>query len=282
MNCAWDMVLNLVPISMRKTVDKFSADLVQELRLRSGQKAELIVKNKSIWLEHTVLKEDVQFCVNIASRYSPGSSATSSYGYITSAGGHRLGLCGQAVINNGKMTGFRSITSICIRVARDIREIAQDAAAFDGSYLILGRPGSGKTTLLRDLIRYLSQDNNVAVVDEREELFPILNGSHCFSTGRKMDIIYGCSKTSGIEMMLRTMNPDYIAIDEVTAEEDCNGLLHAGWCGVKLIATAHADSKYDLFKRPIYRPLVESGLFNNLLILQPDKSWRWERMSQCC
>ena len=74
------------------------------------------------------------------------------------------------------------------------------------------------------------------------------------------------------------MSPDTIAMDEITAKEECDALLHAGWCGVHLLATAHAGSKIDLFSRPVYRPIIESKLFETLIILQPDKSWHIERM----
>ena len=70
-----------------------------------------------------------------------------------------------------------------------------------------------------------------------------------------------------------------LPVDEITAQEDCNALIHAGWCGVKLLATAHAGSKMDLYSRPVYKPIIKSRLFETLLILQPDKSWRMERIA---
>ena len=87
-----------------------------------------------------------------------------------------------------------------------------------------------------------------------------------------------CSKAEGIEMAIRNMNPQVIAVDEITAAEDCNAMLQAGWCGVKLIATAHAGTREDLYKRPLYRPIIQSDLFNLLVIMQPDRSWTAERM----
>ena len=81
-------------------------------------------------------------------------------------------------------------------------------------------------------------------------------------------------------MVLRTMNPAIIAVDEITAAEDCDALIHAGWCGVQFLATVHAGNRKDLYSRPVYKPLIKSGLFENLIILQPDQSWRIERMEQ--
>jgi stage III sporulation protein AA len=174
------------------------------------------------------------------------------------------------------MTGFRQISSLCIRVARDFPGLAQSIAFTAGSVLIIGAPGSGKSTLLRDLIRQRSDTGrgSVAVVDERGELFP--SG---FAAGFRTDILTGCTKVQGIEALLRTMGPDTIAVDEITSEVDCEALMKAGWCGVRLIATAHAASKEDLLSRPVYQPIVRSKLFQTLVILQQDKSFRTERMA---
>lgn len=281
MNCAWDMYMNILPVRLRKGIDKYQLS-VQETRLRLGQRVEVRTQNGSVWLDANVTADDLSFVVNAASRYSPWATETIASGFITAPGGHRVGICGQAVVANGCMHGIRSISSVCIRVARDFYGIANGALQFNGSILILGRPGSGKTTLLRDLIRGLSDRYTVSVVDEREELFPRRDNGFCFSVGKRVDIMCGCCKADGIQTVLRTMNPDYIAVDEITASEDCEALLHAGWCGVKLLASAHAENQRDLHQRPVYRPLVESHIFQNLLILRPDKTWRAERMASCC
>ena len=280
MRCAWDAFINLLPQWMRGQVDRLGRDALQELRLRLGQTPELVLGVTSHHLERVTGREDLAFCVNAASRYSPWSAATASLGYITAPGGHRVGLCGEAVMQNGVMTGIRSPTSLCLRVARDFPGIAARVPKTNASMLILGRPGAGKTTLLRDLIRQRSETlpGSVTVVDERGELFPKGEDGFYFPPGKRTDILTGCAKRDGIETALRTMGPSCIAVDEITAQADCDALLRAGWCGVTLLATAHASGRNDLFTRPVYRPLVESGLFNTLLILQQDKSWQLERM----
>lgn len=282
MKCAWQAFINLLPVWMRESVDKHGKSTLQELRLRLNSPPELVTRNGSIWLERCISAEDLQFCVNIASRYSPWASATTQHGFITAPGGHRIGLCGNAVSNNGIMTGVHPLTSLCLRVARDFIGIADDASEHSGSVLIIGKPGSGKTTLLRDLIRLKSNQiiGSIAVVDEREEIFPHLQNQFCFPIGRHTDVLSGCSKVQGIETVLRNMGPEIIAVDEITAQEDCSALLHAGWCGVKLLATAHAGNRNDLINRPVYRPIIESGIFDTLLIMKPDKTWRAERMVQ--
>ena len=280
MRCAWQAYKSLLPVWMRDDVDKHGRDTLQELRLRIGAPPELILKSSSFWLDRPVREEDLKFCVNVASRYSPWASTTAAKCYITAHGGHRIGLCGEAVIADGRMTGLRTLTSLNIRVARDFPGIAKDTTRHIGSVLIIGKPGSGKTTLLRDIIRQRSDaySGSVAVVDEREEIFPKADNAICFPIGKHTDVLSGCSKPEGIDALLRCMGPDTIAVDEITEEADCQALIHAGWCGVKLIATAHAGSRQDLFNRPVYRPIIESGLFNSLIVLHEDKSWHYERM----
>jgi stage III sporulation protein AA len=276
MTCAWKELLAILPTWCRNDVDELGRDTLQELRLRLGLVPELIRSNGNIKLKRAVTAEDLSYIVNTASRYSPWAAATSAQGYITAPGGHRIGLCGQAVVQSGQPSTLRQISSLCIRVARDFPGISRRIAGIGGSILILGRPGSGKTTLLRDLIRQRSDcgKGSIAVVDERGELFP--EGYCC---GFRTDILTGCSKREGIDRLLRVMSPVVIAMDEVTSEEDCASLMKAGWCGVDLLATAHAATKSDLIARPIYAPLVKSGLFDTLVILQRDKSFKAERMA---
>lgn len=277
MNCAWQALINILPIRFRAEVNRIGIDTLQELRLRQGSKPELVMGTESKWLNDTVSSDDITFTVNSASRYSPWAASTIRRGYITAPGGHRIGLCGDAVMQNGEMTGIRNPSALCIRVARDFPGIASRAPQ-KGSILIIGRPGSGKTTLLRDLIRIRSDhgEGSVGVVDERGELFPVLEGCSAFPPGLRTDVLTGCGKALGIELLLRTMGPRCIAVDEITAEIDCNSILNAGWSGVSLLATAHADDVSDLFSRPIYRPLMNSGLFHSVLVMQPDKTWKEE------
>lgn len=276
MTCAWKELLSVLPIWMRDTVDKHENDGIQELRLRMNSPPEIVLASGSQWIGQAIRYEDLQFCVNAATGYSPWTAETSSMGYITISGGHRIGICGDVVIKNGAVSGFRRIFSLCIRIARDIPGIGRCAEEKWGSFIILGAPGWGKTTLLRDCVRVLSEKRTVAVIDERKELFP-----SDFSRGKRMDVLSGCPKTSGIEIMIRTMGPEYIAVDEITAAEDCGALVKAVGCGVKLAATAHASSMKDFLSRPIYRPLVEYKLFETAIILKRNKSFTVERICGC-
>lgn len=280
MKCVWQSFLNLLPHWMREEVDHHGKETLQEIHLRTGLAPVLNLESGIRKMERKVSKEDISFVVNAASEYSPWSAKTLAKGYLTAQGGHRIGVCGVATVADGTMRGITQPTSLCIRVARDITGISPKATEVKESALIIGPPGSGKTTLLRDLIRTKSntEQGNIAVVDEREELFPLYKGQACFSAGEHTDILSGCSKADGIEAVLRSMNPRWIAVDEITEKGDCDALLQAGWCGVNLLATAHAGSLQDFLTRPVYKPLVDCKLFHTVLVLQRDKSWKMERM----
>lgn len=273
MMCAWKELLGIVPAWLRPEVDRLGKERLQELRLRCNAPPELVLQGSVQWLDRQVKEEDIRFCINTSSRYSPWSAATMAQGYITAPGGHRIGLCGEAVCRDGSITGLREIHSVCIRIARDFPGIGKNAVRYSGSLLILGAPGWGKTTLLRDIARQIAEQETVTVIDERGELFP-----EGFLRGKRMDILTGAPKAVGIDMALRTMGPGCIAVDEVTAEADAQALGRAVGCGVRLLATAHGISVQDLHQRPVYRNLLESGLFDKALVLHSDKSYHMERV----
>lgn len=273
MNCAWKELLSILPPRLRQQTDAMGKEDALELRLRLDRPPQLVRKLGNLSMEGKVAMEDLHYVVNMACRYSPWTAASAAYGFLTAPGGHRIGMCGQALMKDGSMEGIQTLHSLNIRIARDFPGLARPLCKESGSILVIGRPGSGKTTFLRDLIRQFSYRETVSVVDERGELFPT-----GFERGDRMDVLIGCGKAEGIDRVLRTMTPDTVAIDEITAEADTKSLLQAAWCGVRLLATAHAAGLEDLRSREVYRPLVDCRLFSTVVILRPDKSWYVERM----
>ena len=272
MECAWKELLELIPPWLRREADP-EKNALQEIRVRLGQPVVLMAQDNHRVIRRPARKEDLQYIINSATRYSPWTASTMAQGYLSTTGGHRVGICGEVSIREGIMTGISSVRSVNIRICRDFPGISRNLWLRPGSVLIIGPPGCGKSTLLRDLVRNRSRNQNVAVVDTRGELFPAQ-----FEAGERTDILPGCGKEEGIDMVLRTMTPQCIAVDEITAASDCNAVIKAAWCGVSILATAHASSIMDLRSRPIYRELVRCRIFETVVTLRSDKSWSEERM----
>lgn len=276
MECCWQELLQILPARLRQDVDRYGRASMTELRIRISRPVEIVTTTGIHWLQYLSSKEDIQYCINAATRYSPWISESIFDGYVTASGGHRIGVCGEWVYNGQAVKNVNHITSLCIRVARDMVGCSRKVPINNNSILIIGSPGTGKSTLLRDMIRRMSDTYNTAVtvVDERRELFPISNGIFAFNPGKRTDVMYGCKKADGIEIALRTMSPQLIAVDEITALEDCNALEKAAWCGVRLLATAHAGNIQEFMERTIYRPIIEKKIFRRIISMNSDKSWR--------
>lgn len=200
-------------------------------------------------------------------------------GFVTLRGGHRMGLCGTMVRRDGQNVTLRDLSSLSIRVARPV--VGQAKALLPGlmengefvSTLILAPPGAGKTTLLRDLIRGLSDGDvgpplRVGVADERGEIAALWRGEPQLYVGRRTDVIDGCTKADGLSILVRGLNPQTAAVDEVTDPADARTMTEAAGCGVALLATAHGRGMEDLRCRPVYRALLADKVFRRLVVLE--------------
>lgn len=204
-------------------------------------------------------------------------------GYLTLPGGHRLGIAGEAVLDNEQIKSMKHISSVQVRVAHEVKGCAD--ALLEGIVrghkdrplhtLIIGPPGAGKTTLLRDLARQLSDGTKgrgsrgfqVAVADERSEIAGTYRGQVQLDVGRRTDVIDGAPKAVAMSMLVRSMAPDVIVTDEIGAADDAAAVADVLRCGVTLIASAHAADMTELTRRPILRELLHSGAFQRVAIL---------------
>lgn len=248
----------------------------EEIRLRTGQRLSIVLDG----IEQTaggvmIHAEDLRETVSRAARYSVHSySDALAHGYLPLAGGHRLGVCGTTILKEGEIAGIRTISSLNLRIACQTIGIANDIIAqilwekHVKNTLILSPPGFGKTTLLRDIIRQLSESGiRIAVADERSELAAMSDGMAQFDLGPQTDIMDGCPKAQGIMILLKTMSPMLVALDEITSAQDVDAIAYAGHCGVSVLATAHAADQNDLKRRPLYQKLMHLGVFEQLLII---------------
>lgn len=264
---------------------------VTELRFRTGAPVKLVYPwgeellcygGRSFPVTGQLLRE----IMDRATGFSPYAFQKQEAGlFLPLEGGCRLGLCGEAVWKDGKLYGLRHISSLVLRLARERRGIAQGEArrlmekGYPESVLILSPPGRGKTTFLRDLIRCVSMAGcRVGVADERWELAAAKDGVPQLDLGPCTDVLSGCPKEVGLPLLLRVMNPQVLAVDELAGEAELSLAREAASCGVALFATAHSASLEMLRRRPGYDRLLEGGVFSWVITIKDFKTVYMERL----
>jgi stage III sporulation protein AA len=269
---------------------------VEEIRIRQGRPLQLCFSSGSAFVArglglvetggsaYMVTEDDVVQLLNLLSRSSLYAFEEElRRGYITLAGGHRVGIAGRAVLGGGEVRTMKEITCFNIRCARQIPGIASPYARYLvdprtlqlHNTLIVSPPQCGKTTLLRDLIRQLSDGVfhqrlaglKVGVVDERSELAGCVSGIPSFDIGTQTDVLDACPKAEGMMMMIRSMSPHVLVTDEIGREEDRLAILEAVYAGVRVITSAHSYSMQEVKQRPVLRALFDEGIFTRCVVL---------------
>jgi len=249
----------------------------EEFRLRIGRPLSVATPEGEEYLgENVISKKDIDILIEMATGASSYSSAEQiRSGYLTVRGGFRIGLCGSVIMKNDELWNFSSISSAAIRISKEIIGAADgiifrltDKNRF-GSTLIISPPGGGKTTLLRDVVRCLSEKGiRISLIDERGEIAVMYRGEAQLDVGSCTDILDACPKAIGIPMVLRAMNPQIIAVDEITALEDIKAMALAVGCGVGLLATIHAGNVGDLLEKSLYRELLSNQAFQQAVLIR--------------
>lgn len=289
-----DEFYHILAVSLQNVLVKsnINRSFLQELRLRVGRPLLLRLRDKEYFLTKEggltlrpedgivvtadVLKETMEY-VSRYSLYAYGEELRQ--GFLTVRGGHRIGFSGQMMKEREGAGKITHIQFINIRVAHEIRDCALPLLPFVYDQkkflntLLVSAPGGGKTTMLRDLIRLLSDGNSygtgqtIGVVDERSELGACHMGAPQNDLGLRTDILDGCKKAEGMIVLVRSMAPKIIAVDELGSREDVEALSFAATCGVGVLASVHGNGYEEVEAKPAFAPLLQQGLFKRIVVL---------------
>ncbi len=266
-------VFEYLPSSLLKELKKFGLTNINEIRIRLNSKVLIISKGKSHFLDFLIKNQneidDIVFKACNGSIYSHDEDIKN--GFITTDSGERIGLAGEFVIKDNCVVTIRRFSSLVIRIPSQIDGVSSE---FFNRYkdfkslLVISKPYAGKTTFIRDLIKELSFANmgNIVVIDERNEICAkTLNKA--FNLGDNVDVLTYASKSYGFNQAIRTLNPDYIAVDELMNLDDAKGVLRGIYGGIKVIATVHADGCQELKNISFMKDLIINKAFDKYVFI---------------
>ena len=288
-------VMAILPASVRSILSALPSKVVEqleEIRLRQNQPMEIRYGQQTSYVTATgqltsnvrqgwvFTAEQVVKLVNQLSQHSLYALEEElKRGYITVVGGHRVGIAGKVVLERGEVKGIRDVTSFNIRIAREKKGAAHAVMPFlfeNGTLLntlVISPPQCGKTTLLRDMARTISygsewsSSRKVGIVDERSELAGCLQGVPQRDVGPRTDVLDACPKAVGMMMLIRSMSPDVLIVDEVGRPEDGDAVWEAIHAGVAVICSAHGADVGEVAQRPMLGKLIRHGAFSRYIVL---------------
>ena len=283
----YDQILGILAKSIRKVIreETRSLDGLQEIRLRTGQPVRVIRDNREKILPseenpHIITKEELRETMDYISHFSLYAYENElRQGFLTVEGGHRVGVAGKVIVEKDRIKNIQYISSVNIRVSHEVIGCADALLPYITKNrqvchtLIISPPGCGKTTLIRDLIRQISDGNkyvkgcSVGVVDERSELGGCYLGIAQNHLGSRTDILDCCPKAEGMIMLIRSMAPQVIAVDEIGTSEDIHAIEYAMQCGCKLIASVHGLDMEEAKRKPVLGELIRRRMFERYVVL---------------
>lgn len=293
-----EQILKIFSVTIRNVLKQLDIDYnqLQEIRLRVNGPLLCIYKNQEFYITKAgrltkeqsqswmIEKKEIQETVEYIGNYSLYAYEEEvKQGFITIQGGHRVGIAGKAVVENGQVRSLKYISFLNIRFAHEIKGCADRLMPYlieDNHMrhtLIISPPRCGKTTLLRDCIRQLSNGTTfsvgrtVGVVDERSEIGGSYLGVPQNDLGVRTDVLDCCPKTEGILMLVRSMSPQIIAVDEIGSEAEARAIETALHTGCKLLATVHGNSLEDIRKKAVFRSLLEEKRIERYVLLSSTK-----------
>lgn len=253
---------------------------LEEIRIRNNKQIILKFLEKEKIINYTVKTEDILETLEKVTENSIYTYEKQiANGFITLPGGHRVGITGNAIIEEGKVINISYISGMNFRIARQIKGCSDFLLSYIyknreiKNTLIVGIPGTGKTTILKDLIRNVSNGNengtgvNVGVVDERNEIAAMHKGIEQTDLGARTDVISNLPKDIGIKMLIRSMTPKVIAVDEIGGKKDAETINYASKSGVKVIATIHGDSITDIKLNPEINEILTGRIIEEIIVL---------------
>lgn len=282
-----DEILNIMPLKLKEEITRISdIQKITEIRLRNQKNVILQLNNIELKLEYKInLKDILEILLKISKNSIYAIQNDINNGFVVIKGGHRIGICGEVVIESGKIKNIKNINSLNIRVAKQIIGASDNVLKYMienetiKNTLIISPPGCGKTTILRDAIRQLSngvakynfKGKNVGLVDERGEIACVSNGIANLDVGERTDVISNCPKHLGIEMIVRSMGVSIIATDEIGNNLDIEAIRYAALSGVKMIFTMHGATIYDILRKNEIKKLFDENIFELAIFLSNKK-----------
>ncbi len=270
---SWALARSILPEALSARLEQFPK--AEEIRLRTGRPPSVICGGRECVIDRqTSDRQQLLRVMEKATGASLHAAAPSLRNGFINYRGIRIGVCGEAVFTGGTMSGLRGFSSLAIRVPHTLPSGCEELiegliAPKPRNTLIISPPGVGKTSFLRELIRQAaSRGWRVSVIDERNELSASVSGNPQFDLGQGSDIMIGVPKAQAAIMLLRGMNPEIVAMDEITQREDIGAVEEIIGCGVRIFAAAHARDAADLEKRPLYRALLSGGIFEELVTIR--------------